>query len=143
MDYKYFPHTNADLRAMLSQVGVDSLDDLYAEIPEQIRFRGDYQLPEEMSEIEVRTLFEKLGSQNRQMTCYAGYGVYDHYTPSVIPSLLQRSEFLTSYTPYQAEISQGTLHYIFEYQSMMAELTGMDGNCRGDDDGCGCRQESE
>ena len=126
MDYKYFPHTNADLRAMLSQVGVDSLDDLYAEIPEQIRFRGDYQLPEEMSEIEVRTLFEKLGSQNRQMTCYAGYGVYDHYTPSVIPSLLQRSEFLTSYTPYQAEISQGTLHYIFEYQSMMAELTGMD-----------------
>ena len=126
MDYKYFPHTNADLRAMLSQVGVDSLDDLYAEIPEQIRFRGDYQLPEAMSEIEVRKLFEKLGSQNQQMTCYAGYGVYDHYTPSVIPSLLQRSEFLTSYTPYQAEISQGTLHYIFEYQSMMAELTGMD-----------------
>jgi glycine dehydrogenase subunit 1 len=79
-----------------------------------------------MSEIEVRQLFDKLGSQNRQMTCFAGYGVYDHYTPSVIPSLLQRSEFLTSYTPYQAEISQGTLHYIFEYQSMMAELTGMD-----------------
>jgi glycine dehydrogenase subunit 1 len=79
-----------------------------------------------MSEIEVRQLFDKLGSQNQQMTCFAGYGVYDHYTPSVIPSLLQRSEFLTSYTPYQAEISQGTLHYIFEYQSMMAELTGMD-----------------
>ena len=76
--------------------------------------------------MEVRQLFEKLGSQNQQLTCFAGYGVYDHYMPSVIPSLLQRSEFLTSYTPYQAEISQGTLHYIFEYQSMMAELTGMD-----------------
>ena len=79
-----------------------------------------------MSELEVRDLFEKLGSQNKQLTCFAGMGVYDHYTPSVVPCLLQRSEFLTSYTPYQAEISQGTLHYIFEYQSMMAELTGMD-----------------
>ena len=126
MDYKYFPHTEDDLQAMMEKVGVDSLDALYAQIPEAIRFRGDYQLPSGMSELEVRDLFEKLGSQNKQLTCFAGYGVYDHYMPSVIPSLLQRSEFLTSYTPYQAEISQGTLHYIFEYQSMMAELTGMD-----------------
>ena len=111
---------------MLAKVGVKSLDELYAQIPDSIRFKGDYQIPSEMSEIEVRQLFEKLGSQNHQMTCFAGYGVYDHYTPAVVPSLLQRSEFLTSYTPYQAEISQGTLHYIFEYQSMMAELTGMD-----------------
>ena len=126
MNYKYFPHTDDDLQTMLAKVGVKSLDELYAQIPEGIRFKGGYGLPSEMSEIEVRQLFERLGSQNRQMTCYAGYGVYDHYTPSVIPQLLQRSEFLTSYTPYQAEISQGTLHYIFEYQSMMAELTGMD-----------------
>ena len=111
---------------MLEKVGVESLDDLYAQIPESIRFRGDYKLPSEMSEMEVRDTFEKLGSQNQQLTCFAGYGIYDHYTPSVIPGILQRSEFLTSYTPYQAEISQGTLHYIFEYQSMMAELTGMD-----------------
>ena len=124
--YKYFPHTDSDLQAMMDVVGVKSLDELYAEVPEQIRFRGDYQLPSEMSEIEVRQLFEQLGSQNRQLVCFAGAGVYDHYTPSVIPQLLQRSELLTSYTPYQAEISQGTLHYIFEYQSMMAELTGMD-----------------
>ena len=123
---KYFPHTEADLQAMLQTVGIERIDALYAQIPESIRFRGDYKLPEEMSEMEVRLLFERLGSQNRQLTCFAGYGVYDHYTPSVIPQLLQRSEFLTSYTPYQAEISQGTLHYIFEYQSMMAELTGMD-----------------
>ena len=124
--YKYFPHTDEDLKAMLERVGVDSLDALYADIPESIRFRGDYELPSEMSEMEVRELFETLGAENQQLTCFAGMGVYDHYTPSVIPQLLQRSEFLTSYTPYQAEISQGTLHYIFEYQSMMAELTGLD-----------------
>ena len=124
--YKFFPHTEEDLQAMMEKAGVERLDDLYAQIPETIRFRGDYQLPSEMSELEVRDLFERLGSQNKQLTCFAGFGVYDHYMPSVIPSLLQRSEFLTSYTPYQAEISQGTLHYIFEYQSMMAELTGMD-----------------
>lgn len=111
---------------MLAKVGVTSLDDLYGEVPEQIRFRGDYQLPSEMSEQEVRQLFEQLGGQNRLLTCFAGAGVYDHYTPAVIPYLLSRSELLTSYTPYQAEISQGTLHYIFEYQSMMTELTGMD-----------------
>ena len=124
--YKYFPHTDADIHDMLLRVGVGSVDALYADVPEHLRFRGDYQLPSEMSEIEVRQLFEQLGSQNRQLVCFAGAGVYDHYTPSVIPQLLSRSEFLTSYTPYQAEISQGTLHYIFEYQSMMAELTGMD-----------------
>ena len=126
MDYKYFPHTSDDLQAMMEKVGVTDLDGLYAQIPDAIRFKGDYQLPSEMSELEVRQLFDKLGSQNQQLTCFADCGVYDHYMPSVIPSLLQRSEFLTSYTPYQAEISQGTLHYIFEYQSMMAELTGMD-----------------
>ncbi len=124
--FKYFPHTPSDLQTMLSTVGIDSVDALYADVPEQVRFRGDYQLPEEMSELEVRQLFEQLGSQNKQLTCFAGAGVYDHYTPAVIPQLLSRSELLTSYTPYQAEISQGTLHYIFEYQSMMAALTGMD-----------------
>lgn len=124
--FKYFPHTEADLQEMLRTVGVDSLDALYDDIPEHLRFRGDYDLPESMSELEVRQLFEKLGSQNRQLVCFAGAGVYDHYTPAAIPNLLSRSEFLTSYTPYQAEISQGTLHYIFEYQSMMAALTGMD-----------------
>ena len=126
MTYKYFPHTEEDLKAMLEKVGVESLDGLYAQIPESICFKDDYDLPSEMSEMEVRQQFEALGSQNQQLTCFAGHGVYDHYTPSVIPNLLSRSEFLTSYTPYQAEISQGTLHYIFEYQSMMAELTGMD-----------------
>lgn len=126
MTYKYFPHTDEDLKEMLAKVGVDSLDGLYAEVPESIRFKGDYDLPEGKSEMEIRRFFDALGSENKQLTCFAGAGTYDHYTPSVIPAIVQRSEFLTSYTPYQAEISQGTLHYIFEYQSMMAELTGMD-----------------
>ena len=126
MNFKYFPHTDDDLKAMLEKVGVKSLDELFAEIPESIRFRKEYDLPKSASEMEVRQAFQLLGSKNSQLICFAGMGVYDHYTPSAIPSLLSRSEFLTSYTPYQAEISQGTLHYIFEYQSMMAELTGMD-----------------
>lgn len=105
---------------------MNSLDDLYADVPEQIRFRGEYDLPEPMSETEIRSLFDKLGEKNRRLTAFAGAGCYDHYTPAVVPNIISRSEFLTSYTPYQAEISQGTLHYIFEYQSMMAELTGMD-----------------
>ena len=124
--YKYFPHTDDDLKVMMEKVGVKNFDELYAQIPESIRFRDDCQISSEEAETGVRRVFDLLGSQNKQLTCFAGYGVYDHYTPSVIPNLLQRSEFLTSYTPYQAEISQGTLHYIFEYQSMMAELTGMD-----------------
>lgn len=126
MAYKYFPHTEADLQEMFAKVGVKSLDDLYAEVPESIRFRGDYDLPEAKSEMEVRRLFAEKGKENTLLTCFAGAGVYDHYTPAAVPNIISRSEFLTSYTPYQAEISQGTLHYIFEYQSMMAELTGMD-----------------
>ena len=126
MTYKYFPHTDADIKEMLSKIGVSSLKDLYAEVPEQLLLKGDYDLPESMSEQEVRDFFSKLGEKNNNLTCFAGGGVYDHYTPSVVPNLVERSEFLTSYTPYQAEISQGTLHYIFEYQSMMAELTGME-----------------
>ena len=124
--FKYFPHTEDDLKEMMERVGVKNFDELYAQIPENIRFKGDYQIDSASTEEGVRHVFDMLGAQNKQLTCFAGYGVYDHTTPSVIPSLLQRSEFLTSYTPYQAEISQGTLHYIFEFQSMMAELTCMD-----------------
>ena len=111
---------------MLARVGVKSLDDLYADVPESIRLKGGYNLPEAMSEVEIRQFFDNLCRDDRQLVCFAGAGVYDHYTPSIIPYIVERSEYLTSYTPYQAEISQGTLHYIFEYQTMMARLTGMD-----------------
>ena len=125
MTYKYFPHTPEDIDQMLRKVGAQSLDALFEEVPEAIRFKGEYDLPQAMSETEVRQTFERLCERNSQMTVFAGAGVYDHYVPSVVPSIVARSEFLTSYTPYQAEISQGTLHYIFEWQSMMSELTGL------------------
>ena len=125
MQHKFFPHTEADIKQMLDKIGLPSLDALYAEVPEEIRFRRDYNLPNAKSEIEIRNFFANLGGQNKQLTVFAGGGVYDHYTPSIVPYIVSRSEFLTSYTPYQAEISQGTLHYIFEFQSMMAELTGL------------------
>ena len=125
MQYKFFPHTEEDIKLMLDKIGVPSLDELFAEVPEEIRFRRDYDLPNAKSEIEIRNFFDNLGKQNKQLTVFAGGGVYDHYTPSIVPYIVSRSEFLTSYTPYQAEISQGTLHYIFEFQSMMAELTGL------------------
>ena len=125
MQYKFFPHTEEDIKLMLDKIGVPSLDALFAEVPEEIRFRRDYDLPNAKSEIEIRNFFDNLGKQNKQLTVFAGGGVYDHYTPSIVPYIVSRSEFLTSYTPYQAEISQGTLHYIFELQSMMAELTGL------------------
>ena len=124
--HNYFPHTQEDIDLMLEKVGVASMDDLYADVPESIRFKGDYDLPSAQSEMELRKTFERLCEKNQLLSVFAGAGVYDHYTPSVVSNIVERSEFLTSYTPYQAEISQGTLHYIFEYQSMMSELTGMD-----------------
>ncbi len=126
MGFAYFPHTADDIGEMLGRIGVKSLDDLYADVPDSVIFNGDYDLPDAMTEMEVRRHFESLGKQNNRLIVMAGGGAYDHYSPSVIPAILSRSEFLTAYTPYQAEISQGTLRYIFEFQSMVSELTGMD-----------------
>ena len=128
MSFSYFPHTEEDIQAMLARIGMKSLDDLYADIPQSVYFSDDkeYDLPSAYSEEEIRRRFAELESRNRNLTIFAGAGAYDHYAPSVIPYLLQRSEFITAYTPYQAEISQGTLRYIFEFQSMIASLTGMD-----------------
>lgn len=124
--HRYFPHSDADISAMLDRCGHKTLDDLYSDVAHELRLRKPYDLHEEMSETEVRRYFESLFRQNRRMTCFAGGGFYDHYTPAVIDAIISRSEFLTAYTPYQPEISQGTLQYIFEYQSMMASLTGLD-----------------
>lgn len=128
MSFAYFPHTEEDIQAMLERIGIKSLEDLYADIPQEVIFSDDkeYELPSAYSEEEIRRRFAELESRNRNLTVFAGAGAYDHYAPSVIPYLLQRSEFITAYTPYQAEISQGTLRYIFEFQSMIAALTGMD-----------------
>lgn len=123
---RYFPHTSADVQEMLEAIGVKSLDDLYAEVPTELKCQANLDIPSAKSEIEIRGIIEKLMAKNTALIPFAGCGAYDHYTPSIIPYLASRSEFSTSYTPYQPEISQGTLQYIFEYQSMMAELTGLE-----------------
>lgn len=122
----YIPHTDADVALMLAKCGVEKIDELFADIPPQMRLKHDYELHESMSENEVREYFEHLASRCTQLVCYAGAGWYDHYSPAAINALVSRSEFLTAYTPYQPEVSQGTLRYIYEYQTMMCELTGLD-----------------
>lgn len=124
--HKYFPHTSSDIETMLKKIGAKSLDELYKEIPEEIRLTRDYALPSSFTESEIREYFSKLGDLNIRLIPFAGAGAYDHYTPAVIQQLISRSEFLTAYTPYQPEISQGTLQYIFEFQSYISELTEMD-----------------
>lgn len=126
--FKYFPHTEEDLQEMLKATGAKDIHSLFDDVPDAARFKRDYELPKALSEADLRTFFEELTSPayTQPLICFAGAGCYDHYAPSVAQNIIQRSEFLTSYTPYQAEISQGTLHYIFEFQSMIAELTGMD-----------------
>ncbi len=124
--FPYFPHTGEDVAKMLERIGVSSMDDLYCDVPEEYLHREELDLPDAMSEQQVRDFFETLVSKNPKLKVFVGAGAYDHYTPSVIPYLTSRSEFLTAYTPYQCEISQGTLRYIFEYQSMICTLTGMD-----------------
>lgn len=124
--FSYFLHTEDDIKSMLERIGVGSLDDLYSDVPDKFIYRGEYDLPDAMSEQQVRSFFESLDKKDLHLKVFAGAGAYDHYTPSVIPYICSRSEFLTAYTPYQAEISQGTLRYIFEYQSMICALTGMD-----------------
>jgi len=124
--FKYFPHTNKDIEAMKKAIGIASVDELFEDVPKDVFFRRKYDLPNSMSEIELRAYFEKLGKSNSDLICFAGLGTYDHYNPAVINSLVSRQEFLTAYTPYQPEVSQGTLQYIFEFQSMIQILTGMD-----------------
>ena len=111
---------------MLDKIGVKKLDDLYSDVPAEFLHKGAYALPPAMSEQEIRDCFASLEAMNAKLKVFVGAGAYDHYTPAVIPYLCSRSEFLTAYTPYQCEISQGTLRYIFEYQSLICALTGLD-----------------
>ena len=126
MSHKYMPHSEEDIKVMLEKAGVNSLDELYIDVPADVILDRDYDIPSCMSEIELRKHFKELADKNKQLVVFGGKGAYDHYSPSVISHLLSRSEFYTAYTPYQPEISQGTLQYIFEYQSMITELTGME-----------------
>jgi glycine dehydrogenase subunit 1 len=124
----YIPHTEAERSQMLAAIGVESLDELYADLPAAKRF-PDLALPEPASEMEVMEELQLLSEANlhvRQASCFLGAGAYNHYVPSVVDHVLLRNEFYTAYTPYQPEVSQGTLQAIFEFQSLIAILTGME-----------------
>ncbi len=124
--HPYLPHTSEDIRLMLERCGASSIEDLFADVPEALRLKDGYKLDAPMPEAEVSRYFRDLGRRNTELACFAGYGFYRHYCPAAVEAIASRSEFYTAYTPYQPEISQGTLQYIFEYQSMIASLTGMD-----------------
>jgi glycine dehydrogenase subunit 1 len=124
----YIPHTEDDRREMLAAIGVGGLDDLYQAVPEAVRF-PDLDLPSALSEMEIMDELQALAEANLDMghtACFLGAGAYNHFIPSVVDHILRRNEFYTAYTPYQPEVSQGTLQAIFEYQSLISNLTGMD-----------------
>ncbi|HZI90205.1 MAG TPA: aminomethyl-transferring glycine dehydrogenase subunit GcvPA, partial [Thermoleophilaceae bacterium] len=125
---RYTSATDADRKAMLDAIGVGSLEDLFAEIPAAVRLDRPLDLPAGMAEQEVFEHLSELAARNRHSddeVSFLGAGMYDHYVPSIIDSILQRSEFLTPYTPYQPEISQGGLQVMFEFQTAISELTGL------------------
>ena len=124
--YKYFPHNEKDIQEMLKVIGVEKIEDLFIDIPQKMLNKSELNIGKGLSEIELRQKVGSLANKNKQLISFLGAGAYDVYTPSIINALLSRQEFLTSYTPYQPEISQGTLQYIFEFQSMICELTNMD-----------------
>jgi glycine dehydrogenase subunit 1 len=129
MKHRYLPMTEQDQREMLDSIGVDSVNDLFEDIPEKVRFKGDYKIKEAKSETELVKELTKMAAKNADLkshTSFLGAGVYDHYMPIIVDHVLSRSEFYTAYTPYQPEISQGELQAIFEFQTMICELTGMD-----------------
>lgn len=127
--HRYIPNTEADRAQMLEEIGVKAVEELFCDIPEALRMKGSLDLPEALSEMELSQHMKQLAGKNKgtgQMATFLGAGAYDHYIPSIVKHLAMRSEFYTAYTPYQPEISQGTLQVIFEYQTMMSQLTGMD-----------------
>ena len=126
---RYLPHTDAEIQEMLGTIGVGSIDELFSGIPQNCRLQRDLNLPAAKSEAEAMALLGKLAAKNAcsdQWDTFLGGGAYNHFSPAVVDHLVSRSEFYTAYTPYQPEISQGTLQAIFEFQTMICQLTGMD-----------------
>ncbi|MDM5331041.1 aminomethyl-transferring glycine dehydrogenase subunit GcvPA [Neobacillus sp. CF12] len=129
MKHRYLPMTEEDKRAMLETIGVSSIDELFSDIPEKVRFKGEYNIKAAKSETALMKELFKMASRNADLkrnVSFLGAGVYDHYMPVIVDHVISRSEFYTAYTPYQPEISQGELQAIFEFQTMICELTGMD-----------------
>lgn len=129
MKHRYLPMTIEDKKEMLSFLGIEDVSELFSDIPEEVRFQGSLNIPKALSEPETVKHFTRLANKNVNSSEYAyflGAGIYDHYIPSTVNHVISRSEFYTAYTPYQPEISQGELQAIFEFQTMICELTGMD-----------------
>jgi len=122
----YWTNSEQDIKAMFETIGVKNFEELIANIPEKLRFKGEYQIPETISEFEAQQLLQKLAEKNLPLIPFAGGGAYDHYIPAVVDEIASRPEFYTSYTPYQAEVSQGNLQVMYEFQSLICELTQMD-----------------
>ena len=126
---RYLPHTDTDRKDMLDAIGVASIDDLFVDVPDAGRLDGLIDLPKKQGELQVERAMSALSSKNisaSSVPFFVGAGAYKHHIPSTVDHLIQRSEFLTAYTPYQPEISQGTLQTLFEFQTQVAQLTGMD-----------------
>ncbi|MGB0680210.1 MAG: aminomethyl-transferring glycine dehydrogenase subunit GcvPA [Polyangiales bacterium] len=125
---RYLPHTEAEITAMLTRIGVPSIDALFADVPEALRQRASLDLPPALAEPQLMAHLTELAARSQGVgkTCFLGGGFYDHHIPPAVDQLLLRSEFYTAYTPYQAEVSQGTLQAIFEFQTVVCELLGMD-----------------
>ena len=127
--HRYIPNTEADKKRMLDSIGASSIDDLFRDIPKELRLDRPLNIADGLSEIEVSKHMWELAGKNKgadKMINFLGAGAYDHFIPTIVKHLASRSEFYTAYTPYQPEISQGTLQVIFEYQTMISQLTGMD-----------------
>jgi glycine dehydrogenase subunit 1 len=122
----FLTNSDNDIKEMLSQIGVKKFDDLISNIPADLRFKGKLDIPDAISEAEVTALIDSIAEKNELGISFLGGGTYDHYVPAIVGSLISRSEFYTAYTPYQPEVSQGTLQSIYEFQSMVCELTRMD-----------------
>ncbi len=122
----FIPHTEDEIKDMLAAIGVQEIDSLFDEIPEELRSKGLDAVPEGLSEMEVSRLMRERAAEDERALCFAGAGAYEHHIPAAVWELTTRGEFYSSYTPYQAEASQGTLQLLYEYQTMMAKLTGMD-----------------
>jgi glycine dehydrogenase subunit 1 len=123
---RYIPNSQADRQRMLAEIGVDSIEQLFSGIPERLRLRQLLNLPKALSEPELVEYFRQISSKDEIDQAFIGAGIYRHYIPIIIDALISRSEFYTAYTPYQAEIAQGTLQAIFEFQTYIAQLTGME-----------------
>ncbi|MCM3396744.1 aminomethyl-transferring glycine dehydrogenase subunit GcvPA [Oceanobacillus profundus] len=128
MEFRYLPMTETDKEEMLQTIGVSTTDELFSDIPSSVRFQGELNLKKPANEYELKKELTEMANKNaslKQYTSFLGAGVYDHFIPSVVDHVISRSEFYTAYTPYQPEISQGELQAIFEFQTMISELTGM------------------